>query len=242
MTDQQKFSKKTDFNTLSTRADDRVSEEITDFLLSRLIEILSKSINFEFSKGQASQNLFKIPLLQNLDILQKTQLSRDLAELLFNFRHQRDSINIRQSLENLRNFKETTEESSDIIKSLSLSKEIHIPKEETDSLLNLILSVCSDSVSWKNQNEVSLLEEIYINLSGAKNRLMKEASEKSLKRDQKKEKFEKNCREIETLKNKEILLEKHLEDLLIDQFILKEQTTSLNIELHESLNLLSNMN
>ena len=71
---------------------------------------------------------------------------------------------------------------------------------------------------------------------------MKEASEKSLKRDQKREKFEKNCREIETLKNKEILLEKHLEDLLIDQFILKEQTTSLNIELHESLNLLSNMN
>ena len=169
-------------------------------------------------------------------------MSRDLAELLFNFRHQRDSINIRQSLENLRNFKETTEESSDILKSLSLSKEIHIPKEETDSLLNLILSVCSDSVSWKNQNEVSLLEEIYIHLSGAKNRLMKEASEKSLKRDQKREKFEKNCREIETLKNKEILLEKHLEDLLIDQFILKEQTTSLNIELHESLNLLSNMN
>ena len=119
MTDQQKFSKKTDFNTLSTRADDRVSEEITDFLLSRLIEILSKSINFEFSKGQASQNLFKIPLLQNLDILQKTQLSRDLAELLFNFRHQRDSINIRQSLENLRNFKESkelvVEDSPDIV-------------------------------------------------------------------------------------------------------------------------------
>ena len=132
----------------STRADERLSEDAFDIYLIRIIESLSNAINFEFTKGKNSEEVFTMPAISGLDNLQKAQLARDLSELLHNLRNFRESINFRDSVESIRNFKVINIlKSRDIIESLMNSNEMYLSKTESEEILNLIFIHCSESKS-----------------------------------------------------------------------------------------------
>lgn len=82
-----------------------VSQEnyVSDFL-ERMIQNLSSSINEEFNKNAhtTDETLFCLPDLDVYNFHEKAQLARDLADLLFQCKTNRESIRSRQSLENIR--------------------------------------------------------------------------------------------------------------------------------------------
>ena len=150
--------KNSEFTERSTRTDERFTEDALDVLLVKIIENLSKAINFEFNKGSDTAELFSMPVLDNLDYLEKSQLARDLSELLFNCRHFRDSINFRDSIESLRHFKGVLAcEDRDLVEKLKLCKDIHLDTREAGDLLRLIFESYTESKSWQSQEEMNKL-------------------------------------------------------------------------------------
>lgn len=230
---------KEEFSDFSTRADDRLSEDPIEGLMVKLIENISKSVDFEFSIKGNLNGLFSMPDLDRLNLLQKAQLARDLSELLYNIRNRKDSINIRESLGSLRNFKEVSQETHrDLITILKNSDATFLTKMETEEILNLIFSQCAESSSWVNQEELIQVQDEYIGVSKVFNAEVKKRKKKFQVLENQVLDCEKTEMQIGLLRTQEAFLEKQLEDIMIDQFIIEEQCKQLGFELNESEELL----
>lgn len=231
------MNEKPELTNLSTRTNNRNSEDFCDFGLCKVIENLSKSINTEFNKG-LYDNLFIMPELDNLSILEKSQLARDLSELLHNYRTMRESLNFRESLESLRNFKDLKNQNEDILEEIFKGKEVLIDKNHSEEIMKLLFLTCNESESWKYREDLTNAQDSYIFLSQQVKKLVKN---KILKKEQINDiRIQKEIlgKEIDMFRDKEVALEKNLEDVMIDQFILEEQTNQLIMELNEAKSML----
>mmetsp|Transcript_10568 Transcript_10568/g.10580 ORF Transcript_10568/g.10580 Transcript_10568/m.10580 type:complete len:129 (+) Transcript_10568:1-387(+) len=78
-------------------------QQLSD-LLEKMTQNLSSAINEEFNKNAQTtdETLFCLPDLNSFNFHEKAQLARDLADLLFQCKTNRESIRSRQSLENIR--------------------------------------------------------------------------------------------------------------------------------------------
>ena len=220
----------------STRPDDGINEEIFDLVLGKLIENLSKSISLEFGRG-TDEKLFFMPKLTHLDLTQKTDLARDLSELLFNRRNMRDSLDLRSSLESIKNFQEL-EKQQDLIQKIQKGEELQITKREAETLIKLIFLQCNDSESWVFKADLCEIQDQYIHIS---RQLKKSLSDlHKVKTDLVEVQEASKCLDTQHsfLHSKGKILEKQIEDYLIEEFIIDEQTSQLTQELLEAETML----
>lgn len=227
-----------ELSNFSTRPDDILTDEICEMILGKLIENLSKSLSFEFSKDQGKENFFCMPKLEHLDLIQKSSLARDLTELLHNQHNLRDSINLRTSLESIKNFEEIENGKKDLITVLAEGKEVQLSKKEARDLVKLILLECNQSESWKFKAELNEIQDQYVFVSQKLKKIVQE--EERVREDLKGEVQEKENLEsdIQVWKEKVDVVGKQIEDVIIEQFVLDEKTRQLQLEIEEAKNIL----
>ena len=197
---------------------------------------MSKSISLEFGRG-TEENLFFMPKLTHLDLTQKTDLARDLSELLFNCRNKQDSLDLRSSLESIKNFQELVSE-QDLIQKIQNGEELQITKQDSETLIKLIFLQCNDSESWVFKADLFEIQDQYIHISRElkKSLSVLQKAKTDLKDSQE------ASRSLDTqhsfLHHKGKVLEKQIEDYLIEEFIIDEQTSQLSQELIEAETML----
>jgi hypothetical protein len=225
----------------STRPDDPFSEEIFDALLGKLIENLSKSISLEFSNGNQDEFLFYMPKLTHLDLTQKTEMARDLSQLLFNTRTNRNSMDLRSSLESIKNFQDIENSQEDLLQKLFEKSEIQLTKNDAQNLVRLIFLQCNDSESWVFKADLNEIQDQYVFISKELKKIsnkMKKVREKMQEEIDTQDVLQK---EFELLQGQGKMMEKQIEEYLIEEFIIDEQTQQLKLEIEEAKNIMKDL-
>jgi hypothetical protein len=127
----------------------------------------------------------------------------------------------------------------DLISELKDFKETQLCKTEAKELIKLILTTCNESESWKTGDELKLVQDIYISTAKQARKTVQRKIKLQEELHEKITRKEDISREIEFAKEKEKMMEKQLEEIMIDQFIIEEQTSELLLELEEVKGLLS---
>ena len=230
-----------ELSNFSTRPDDVLTDEICDMVIGKLIENLSKSLSFEFSQGSQKDFFFCMPKLDHLDLSQKSILARDLTELLYNQRNLKDSMDLRSSLESIKNFQEIENNEKDLVQMLCEGNEVYLSKKAAQDLVKLIFLECNNSESWKFRAELNEIQDQYVFISRKLKKALLEEERANESLQQEVQINDHLQAQVQVWKEKVEMVGKQIEDIVIEQFVLDEKTRQLQLEIQDARAMLSSI-
>ncbi|CAG9322431.1 unnamed protein product [Blepharisma stoltei] len=228
----------------STIDDSELSKNI-----DKLIKTISDYINEDFNTkaGTKDEPLFCLPDFSR-SILEKSQLARDLTDLLIQCRNNRDSAIPRESFysaQEKRVSKNVSQSRSwkELLSALfdPQAEGIYLSSSEIAVLLSTILHYCATSGTQDIKDVLYRKQIEYINtaqkISKVKTLLRKGEDEREFL-------FESNAKlaeTIKTLKKQEALLERQVEDSMVENYSNEEHFNQLSQELKEAKDTLKEL-
>ena len=208
------------------------------------ISTLSATINEEFNKeaGTKGESLFCLPEETcDYSLLEKAQMARDLADLLYQCKTNQDT---RSSLQSIRSFRSSISRSwSELVPALfgERPEGLFLGPSEVQEVISLILNFAASSDTHLAKSELLSSQAKYIQLSRKLSKLLETQRKRQDELEQLSNANKKLNDSLGLLKKQEQVLEKQLEDAMVENYVNSEKHASLKVQLQEARETLRNL-
>ena len=217
------------------------SDGTLEILLESVIQTLSNCINGEFNRSAGSKNeeLFCAPSLIGFDLTSKMQLARDLADLLYNCKSQRESILTSQSIESLRNYRPSSSNftNKDLLNSIMKpdNEGLYVNPVQAEEILTILQNNSATSETNRYRMPLASYQREFITVFQKIDEMQKTLRKKQDEHDFLDISNRKLRETINLLKKQEQNLEKQVEDSVVECYLYKEHKDNLSKQLDDSM-------